>query len=273
MSITKIKIITLLAGLLLATQAYSANNDKISPLPRQKADEAVMKALSTYPAWKSVEYNGNINYSGLPLKPSAKLYMVRDSLIQISVRAPFVGEVLKGEITPQGITVINKLKRTYCQESADNLMEIYPGIISDFQSLMLGRVVVFGEGELSETNAELVEVYSAEEAGAGSELDAEWLFLPPQGEGMVDISCIFGITSGGRTSQLAVAVPSQNISLLIDYIYSDGLTINGSFTKGGKTTSAKLQFNSVKWGGSPVGSMNVPTNYKRTNVAGVFKFS
>lgn len=263
------RIIVVIAALLIILPSMAQMPE---PLEREEADKALSAAIATYTDWKSVEFNGSLQYPGLPLKPSVKIYMVKDSLVQISARAPFVGEVMKGEISCSGITVINKLKKTYCKESADNLFKIYPGILSDFQSLLLGRVVLFGTGELSAENASMVDVYSASEAGVGDEVGAEWLMVPPQGEGLIELSYIFGIASNGRTSQLAVSLPARNISVILDYEYSGGLTLDGTYTKGASVTSVRLKFNSVKWGGTPVGQLEAPANYKRVGISGIFKF-
>ncbi len=270
-SIKKIYLTALLAlfAILLSAPAFA---DQPQPLPKEEADQALLTAMATYPDWKSVEFNGSLQYPGLPLKPSVKIYMVKDSLIQISARAPFVGEVMKGEISKSGIIIVNKFKKTYCQESADNLLDIYPGVISDVQSLLLGRVVLFGTGELSPDNCSLVDVYSAEEAGAGPEVGAEWVMVPPQGEGLIDLSYIYGIAANGRTSELAFSLPSKNISVTLDYEYGNGLTLDGTYTKGSNITSLSLRFNSVKWGGTPVGQIAPSSNYKRVGISGIFKF-
>lgn len=234
------------------------------PLGREAADSVVLNALKNYPAWKSVEYQGKVYYPGLPIQPTAKIYMERDSLIEISVRVPLMGEVFRGRIDRQEIMVVNKLAKTWSCESVDNLLSLYPGAIGDFQSLLLGRVVILGEGEINLDSGDKIDVYEGEEEG-------EMIVVPRHEAGIVELTYGYTLLPSGRTAQMGVEIPSRNISLLLDYVYGNGLTINGTLVNGNKRETGKLIFDKVKWGGAPMGAVNIPANFRRVGLAEVLK--
>lgn len=69
--------------------------------------------LPEYEPWEVVSIEGKLKMQGLPLTPSLKIFMQRDSLVDISLRAAFMGEVGKLVLTTDSVKVINKMKKTY----------------------------------------------------------------------------------------------------------------------------------------------------------------
>lgn len=47
--------------------------------------------INSYTPWTSAEFSGKVKTDKLPVSPTIKMYMVRDSLIQISARCALVG--------------------------------------------------------------------------------------------------------------------------------------------------------------------------------------
>lgn len=164
----KITAVLALALILLAAMPRNASSQNIVD-----ADErllAVDSITASWEAWTSVGISGKFRMAGLPLSPSVKIYMVRDSSIFISLRAPLVGEVGRAEIADSTLLVVNKINKTYVEEPIARALAYYPGGVSDLQDLILGRVVIPGFGLLSRELADKVEIYA--EADGSSTLVA-----------------------------------------------------------------------------------------------------
>lgn len=220
-------------------------------------DPVIEDIIRSYLPWQSAEFSGKLRYDKLPLSPAVKMYMVRDSLLQISVRAPLLGEIGRLDLTRDELTVVNKMKRTYCRESAEKLMEIYPGLIGDIQSVFLARVTVLGSGELDHENFEAVSVEEDREGG--------WMLIPATGNGIVDLNYGFLVGPGSRTRALVAALADKG-TLQIAYSYADrGEQMQIEFEGKGRKFEATLDFSSVKWGGSEMPPVRLD-NYKRQSI-------
>ncbi|MBD5349254.1 MAG: DUF4292 domain-containing protein [Bacteroides sp.] len=225
------------------------------PLKMQaQYDPVIDKVVSSYQPWTKVEFSGKAKSPKLPVSLTAKLYMERDSLIQLSLRAPLLGEVGRATITPQLITIVYKVKRVYMQEPTQKLLELYPGFISDLQSLLLARVVVLGDGELKLSNADKIEV---EEDRAGG-----YMLIPYTGDALLNFNYGYLIDGAARTRALIASLPSDiNLEILYDY-NNKGVQMDVDFTQKNKSTQVNIDFNSVKWGGTPIADLKL-INYKR----------
>lgn len=198
--------------------------------------------IESYAPWTNVQFEGKLKTDKLPLSPTVKIYMVRDSLVQMSVRVPLLGEVGRLNWTKDEILIVNKMKRTYVQESAANFFDMYPSGMKDFQSLLLARIVILGSGELDPLNAVTVDV---EDAGQGS-----WLVLPQTDPEKVPFSYGYLVGSNARTYAMTGALTDKG-TLEITYSYKNrGMQMNCIVDNGKKKTEVVLDFNSVKWGGN-----------------------
>lgn len=216
--------------------------------------------IRSYMPWQSVEFNGKIKYDKLPVNPTVKMYMECDSLIQISVRAPLVGEVGRLELTRGNITVVNRMKRTFFSESTDNLMDMYPGIISDIQSIFLARVTVLGSGQLGYDNYDTV---SVEEDREGN-----WMVIP-QSRGIADLRYGYIVGPNSRTKALEIIL-KKYFELEVLYSYAGrGLQMQIN-AKTKKDFHAELDFSSVKWGGTRMSPVKVD-NYTRMSLKDFIK--
>ena len=229
------------------------------PVRAQDAIDPVLRdIIDSYLPWNSVEFNGKLKYDKLPVTPTIKMFMVRDSLIQISVRVPIMGEVGRLNLSKDEITVVNKIKRVYCQEPSQKLLDIYPNVIGDLQSLFLARVVVLGKGEMSSDNATFVEI---EEDRAGG-----WMLIPETSDNqIVPFNYGYIVGSNGRTSAFIAAVAGHG-SLEMNYSYRNrGEQIEIDFEGKGKNYKATLDFSTVRWGGSQLPSIKL-SNYERVSL-------
>lgn len=109
--------------------------------------------------WDVASIDGKLKMKGLPLSPSLKIFMVKDALISISVRAPFVGEAVRITLTPDSVLAVNKMKKTYAKESIADFLRYYPGDLADVQDLLLARFFVPGFDVAESDLNELVDIF------------------------------------------------------------------------------------------------------------------
>lgn len=134
--------------------------NRVVALDRDASREAVDSISQQWGEWEKLSISGKLRMSGLPVTPSIKIYMEKDSLILISLRAPFVGEVGRLEIADSCILVVNKMNGTYMQESLEKALTFYPGGVRDVQELLLGHIVIPGCGLLRAECLDMVQLYA-----------------------------------------------------------------------------------------------------------------
>lgn len=130
--------------------------EEIIPAPEENVD-SIEIFYPEYQNWEVATLEGKLKMKGLPLSPSLKIFMLKDSIICASVRAPFVGEAGRLEITPDSITVINKMNKTYLSEKLGRDARkggFFQGIgLSEIQDLLLARFFIPGK-QLDEIDIE-----------------------------------------------------------------------------------------------------------------------
>lgn len=264
------KIFLLLTGLTLAsTSVMGAGKSKTADKARQESEqqygqgvytasqdaasvEIVNAVLNRYTDWESVSFNGKLRTSmiKLPVTPTVKIYAVKDQLFQLSLSAPFLGEVGRIEITPETIVAINKYNKTYVLESMENLTSMYPGLLGDLQNLFLGRMVIIGQGSFGLNTLDLVTFDPIE--------NGQWLMMPKEVE---DSSLKYGyvLLPNGRTAALFGFLEGRPENVTLTYGYNGGMQMSIDIDKGGKgkNISGTLDFSSVKWGGNRMSQINL----------------
>lgn len=216
-----------------------------------------------YDDWHNVEFSGKVSMDKLPVDPTIKIYMERDSLIQISARAPLMGEIGRVTITPDRVSLVNRYKKTYCEENASNLMEMYPSAITDLQNLLLARVVIFGQGPLGSGNADAVEVQEME--------NGNYIIIPHSGSGVVPFNYGYVVTPSMRTLATLLNVAGK-ASLELQYDYKNrGMQIDAVYDNmKDKKTRVRFDFSSVKWGGCMMSSVKTG-GYRKLGLKDFFK--
>lgn len=229
----------------------------------QNFDPVVNDIIESYLPWHSAEFNGKIKLEKLPVSPTVKMYMVRDSLLQVSVRVPLLGEVARIHLSTEELLMVNKMNKTYCQEDPDELFKVYPSLLADIQSIFLARVVILGQGELSGDNLSVVKV---DEDGEGN-----WLLLPQTDPGAIPFNYGYVVGANSRTRALVGTVPGKG-SLEIKYDYRDrGEQMDITLDRNGKSpVGAKLDFSSVKWGGTEMSEPKL-TSLSRSGIKDFLK--
>lgn len=219
-------------------------------------DPALDDLIRSYMPWQSAEFSGKLRMDGLGISPTVKMYMVYDSLIQVSVRVPLLGEVGRLELSCSEILIVNKMKHTYCKESTDNLMRSYPTVIQDLQSLFLARVTVLGAGQLGLQNYNIVDLEKP---------NGDTFRIIPSTDGVAELSYWYEVGSNGRTQLLNFEL--QGIANgEVKYSYENrGMDMDILFVQKGKRREIDLDFSTVKWGGSKMSAINL-SGYKRQDI-------
>lgn len=225
----------------------------------EEALEIVNKILNGYTEWQSASFTGKLRTSmlKLPVSPTVKIYMEKGELIQLSVSAPFIGEVGRAEITPNEVLVVNKYKKTYVRESAEAAMSHDRGLLDEVQSLLLGRIVILGKGEL---NMGLLKDVLFERENNG-----EWIVVPNREGEESGLQYGYVVNANGRTQVLYGMMQGRTETATLTYDYAGGgmeLGLDLQLPK--KRIEGQLDFSSVKWGGNRMSSINLDRYNKVT---------
>lgn len=232
--------------------------EKTTSLTRGEAMPVLQNILRSYLPWKNVEFSGKVSTAKLPVSVSLKIYMEKDSLIQISGRVPLLGEMARINITPSSLVAINKHNKTYISENPENLLDMYPGFISDIQSILLARVVILGRGEISVENFDAIEIQK------GGQND--WIVLPSEQYSHNSFSYGYLVDAAGHTRALMAAM-SKLGTLQLEYSYKNrGEQIDVTIDRNGKKNELSLNFESVKWGGTRMKDINL-SGYQRVSIS------
>lgn len=226
---------------------------------QEKKQEVIDGLNENWTDWEKVTMSGKLKMRGLPLSPSLKIFMIKDSLISISLRAPFVGEAGKCEITPDSILAVNKMKKTYFKESLAEIFQYYPGGITDLQDLLLARIVFPGtEGYMIE-DPEMVQVFMSDDGLA---------LLP--GEEIAAEGFSYGYILDDYFRPLTMlAVPNNFPDVLVSLIYSyesKGYSIDAAFTSNQYSLSALLQLDNPEFGKGDAELFRITSKFRRQSM-------
>lgn len=193
-----------------------------------------------YHSWQRVELNGKLKMQELPLNPSLRIYMERGSKIYISVRAPFLGEVGRLELSGTGLTAVNKMRKVYVREDISALLGgNLPVRVEDIQDLLLGRVFLTGSGTLSAENQNECRLYD--------EGDCR-LLIPKEQPAGGAVRYGYTIDYDVRLQDMYVTTVSGSYALLLEYGYEgkkSSIDVNVQLRS--KSYAATLQFDAPKW--------------------------
>ncbi|MCH5224995.1 MAG: DUF4292 domain-containing protein [Muribaculaceae bacterium] len=198
-----------------------------------------------YEPWRVASLKGKLKMQGLPISPSVKIFMKKDSLISLSLSAPFVGEAGRLELTPDSVTVVNKMKKTFVKEGYRQWMDkIGYGMlgISEVQNLLLARFFLPGINLDEVEIDDVVEVFN----------EGQQLNVVPKG-----IAELPGIKYGFVVDNLfnpvmLVVIPSDSPDTEVDAIYTpslDGYNIDINYIDSVKNMGIRLDLKNPEWSG------------------------
>lgn len=231
-----------------------------TPIDSAARHAVVDSIVSPWEEWNDVSINGKLKMAGLPVSPSVKIFMQRDSAIYISLRAPFVGEVGRAEITDSTVLVVNKMKKIYVEESLEKVFSFYPGSLYDLQNLLLGRVALPGLGILSHDVEDSVDIY-AEEDGTFSLVVAEESEIPGINYGYVFDSGFWPVA----LLVLPQQTPDVSVTLGYEY-YENGYDMTVFYRSDKRNYQATLELDEPEWEGRPFDRLSISSKYRKVDL-------
>lgn len=246
----------------MALISMSVVTDAQTPIPPEEKHTAVDSISGTWEDWERVSIDGKLKMNGLPVTPSVKIFMERDKSILISLRAPFLGEVGRGEITDSTILVVNKMKKVYVEESLDSLKAYYPGDLSNLQDIFLGRITFPCLGVLSHEIEDALDFYVNEE-------DKTFLVVPNDERAMyaeVDYGYVVSSDFWPMTLLvMPVGKPDVSVFLSFDY-FEDGYDLKFDYQSGRKNVEAVMELKDPDWDGKPIENIKLNSKFRRVGL-------
>lgn len=239
-------------------------------LSKKEAKGVLNTFVNNYKNWSKCAIEGKLSTDKLPISPSVKIYMEKGKVFMMSVKAPLIGEVARIEMDKDSLTVVNKMKRTFCRVGTDHLDQAYPSLLTDMQSMMLGRVTVMGRGALSKKDVEEIDVYVDGQSDVYMVVPKEKyqpeLFrygyeVYPEGEVKTLVIEMQG-TNNMATAQYGYGGSADNRKTVIDF----ELKFNN------KSYGASLSLNAPQWGGKGFDRFEPTSRYIRVGLTQVLKF-
>lgn len=198
-----------------------------------------------YTPWTVVTLQGKLKMKGLPLSPTLKIFMQRDSLIDLSIRAPFIGEVGRLTVTPSYALMINKMNKSYVEiKGRDGTPSLFGNLglgIGDVQDLLLGRFFLPGFDVMAADLDTLVDVY-VEHSGVFN--------IVPKGEAEIDGVKYGFITDGFFKPLMLMVLYGENGE--VDVTYNDqlkGYDMQVVYSDAARRFEANLEFQNPEWRG------------------------
>lgn len=283
-------VLLMMVVITIMTGTFSANAQEV--LSKKEGGKVLENITKTYPDWQTASWQGSLKSDMLPLSIKMRVYMEKDQLTLISLRVPLMGEVARVEIDNDSLLVVNKMKRVYCSKSIGNVLTEMPGLAESLQSLLLGRVTVIGEGEISKKMADSVTVITAGQ-------DA-WRIIPEIPEDFKGVNYEYLVMSDGmKMKNFMVATyeeeqeaadvenaktpgkkdgkkDNESLSLSVDLEYPNPL--NGDVTAYLSLAGSKMNM-SVTFETEPISynvkkteRINLPKGYRRVSMRDCMKF-
>lgn len=218
--------------------------------------------LPEYSPWEMVTLEGKLKMKGLPLSPTVKIFMERDSLVTVSLRAPFFGEVGRLDLTPTALTIVNKFNKTYVQEDITGKGIIGGKILSinDIQDLLLGRFFIPGYDINSVDLEELVSIIYE---------DGQILVLPNSQAEIEGVKYGFAVDEKFNPQYLVVTPMDNNDSdIEVTAVYNrkmSGYDLTFVYSKGGNGYEMGLEFKAPVWSGEAPKPIELGNKYRQVS--------
>ena len=250
--------------LMILSAAFPAGSFAQDPVGKKETKEIIAMIAEAQTPWERVELSGKLKMDGLPVSPSVKIYMERGNRIDISVRAPFVGEVGRLQADVDSILVVNKMKKNSWSASREEIAQKYPGGLELLQSLLLGQVYVFGEGVIAPEMSALFNIFTDTEAG--------WLLMPKPNYQVPGARYGYVVAEEGVAESLVVEREDSDDFLQLDYKGKK----NGKYdldlwlAMGKKDIQATLQFDAPKENPVPMQPITLDSKYTPLSIKEFF---
>lgn len=235
------------------------------PVSREVKQLALDSISAPYNNWETATISGKFKMGGLPLSPSVRIYMKRDSSIFISLRAPLVGEVGRAEIADGRMLLVNKMNKTYVDESISKALAYYPGGVSDLQNLLLGRIIIPGFGLLSPDMAGSVDIYS--------EKDGTLTLIPQQDAMIPGFNYGYTINRNWLTEVLMVLpLNKPDVAVTLNYThFNKGYDLEFVYQSEKRNYRATLELDPPKWEGQGFDRIKINSSYTQLSLDKFYK--
>ena len=219
-------------------------------------DDSFVIAYPDYQPWDVVTLQGKLKMQGLPLSPSLKIFMKRDSLISISVSAPLVGEAARIVIDNDSVVAVNKMNKTYVQEGVADFLKYYPGGISDVQDLLLGRFFLPGFDVMEDDLDSLVEIFYE---------DNQFNVVPVGPAVIPGVDYGFVIDDQFNPLMLVILPESRpDIQIAAFYKYKlQGYDLEFDYQEGAKNYQIIMELKEPQWSGSEPKEIDLNKKFRR----------
>ncbi|MDE5773529.1 MAG: DUF4292 domain-containing protein [Muribaculaceae bacterium] len=210
-------ICVLLSMISICPAAFAANdaNEQERLLSKRECKDLAGELNEGYKPWSRVAINGKLRTEMLPVSLTLRVAMERDKRLALSIRAPFLGEVMRVEMTPGELYIINRKKKTYHQMEYDADRPL----LQYAQDLLLGRVVVVGSGVLSKSNVGKCKIYELSSTTAAGDTVCDGYGIIP--EAFADgLSYGYTISPDYKMTGISVAVVEKLIEAIKGGTYS-----------------------------------------------------
>ena len=248
-----------------ASKKSAAGSTSVPTAPANDSRIVLLQdALERYTDWITAQLSGKIHLESLPVSPSVKIYMKKGKELTISASAILVGEVFRAELTEDSLFIVNKIKKVYCKEGGEKLRQIYPTLCEEVQSLLLGRMIVPGNGALSKANISKVNV----------EMENEIRKVIPQlGDFPIDVEAFYLLGRDGRLSDLIVEGKAGKRLFSMNYQWkgNGGSDITAEVKHKNKPMEVEISLDAPKWGASPLSPYKLGKGYKKVGIQEFFK--
>lgn len=157
----------LLLGILIGLFSSCTIKTTTAPLfaPPKNAAEIIERTSSKNNdfQWLSIKGRASIVKKDQNIALSINIKNRKDSIIWISARGPFGVEIIRIQLTPDSIYVINRVNKTYLKKPASEIKAFINPCLSfnEIQDMISGNLKVFGKN------------YRAEEQEGGFYLDSD----------------------------------------------------------------------------------------------------
>lgn len=230
------------------------------------SDSFLTIELPETPLWEKATLKGKLKMQGLPVTPNLKIFMIKDSLVTISLSASFFGEVGRLDITPDSVIAINKMQKTYVSESLKG--KLVDGKIlgvKEIQDFLLARFFLPGIN-LDEYNLDdVVEIF---------EVDGQLDVVP---KGIAEITGLkYGYVIDEEFNPLMlIVIPEGKNDMEIDAVYNYGLNgydIKLAWKDGQRLTEMTLELSNPVFSGDAPKAIDISKKYRKVSFQEFLRF-
>lgn len=221
----------------------------------------VRSVADSYTPWQKASVKGKMRISGLPVSLNLKTYMVRDSVLLMSMSAPLLGEVGRMEIDTDSILIVNKRAKTYWKQSITSCLSRFGATVNDIQDLLLGRVFMLGSGTLSRDNVSQTEV------SPGSE--ETWVLRPLQKH--PDIEYGFTLRPDGQMLLMAAvsADARYECSAYFDHLKNGDTDLDITIRMKNKSVPFNVTLSTPDFSPTPLSRIGINPKWSKTDFKGL----